>query len=388
MKHAAFNWIIVVRFYVGFVNGHSDEYDVINAVVSSRTSLSNVSLVLKEFNTSADNTNLFDTASALLDHNTIVLIEGSNTKMSACTLSSVTGIPLIRFHGDSRSFDQCEKAIQMSAGYKEYALATRAILNTFGWKNIALVYDASRWHEAGNFFAISRSSGMTVNFVQLSEQDEDEDSSVPVLRALEQIKDFEVDIILLYIEKQKIELMLQQVPLKLSCYQNVVVSLKLTYVQNSASDELERNHNKTTKELLAFAYDSVQVINQAVNTDPCLSINGSLISSEDTEAMLTCLKKISLDGLTGPVNFNEYGQRKKTDLEILNLRNNSFKKIGTWNSTKGAVLFGSVLRNMDNPLSKGSLEGRKLRAVVALVGTTRNIKLDVELTQFDELFTM
>jgi len=61
MKHAAFNWIIVVRFYVGFVNGHSDEYDVINAVVSSRTSLSNVSLVLKEFNTSADNTNLFDT---------------------------------------------------------------------------------------------------------------------------------------------------------------------------------------------------------------------------------------------------------------------------------------------------------------------------------------
>ena len=70
-----------------------------------------------------------------------MLIEGSNTKMSACTLSSVTGIPLIRFHGDSRSFDQCEKAIQMSAGYKEYALATRAILNTFGWKNIALVYD-------------------------------------------------------------------------------------------------------------------------------------------------------------------------------------------------------------------------------------------------------
>jgi len=52
---------------------------------------------------------------------------------------------------------------------------------------------------------------MTVNFVQLSEQDEDEDSSVTILRALEQIKNFEVDIILLYVEKQKIELMLQQV---------------------------------------------------------------------------------------------------------------------------------------------------------------------------------
>jgi len=78
---------------------------------------------------------------------------------------------------------------------------------------VCFTFSASRWHEAGNFFAISRSSGMTVNFVQLSEQDEDEDSSVPVLRALEQIKDFEVDIILLYIEKQKIELMLQQVVL-------------------------------------------------------------------------------------------------------------------------------------------------------------------------------
>ena len=43
---------------------------------------------------------------------------------------------------------------------------------------------------------------------------------------------------------------------------------------------------------------------------------------------------------------------------------------------------------MDSPLSKGSLEGRKLRTVVALVGTTRDIKFDVELTQFDELFTM
>ena len=61
--------------------------------------------------------------------------------MSACALSSVTGIPLILLHGDGRSFDQCEKAIQMSAGYKEYAHATLAILNTFGWNKIALVYD-------------------------------------------------------------------------------------------------------------------------------------------------------------------------------------------------------------------------------------------------------
>lgn len=76
---------------------------------------------------------------------------------------------------------------------------------------VCFAFAERRWHEAGNFFAISRSSEMTVNFVQLSEQDESEDSSVAILRALEQIKNFEVDIILLYVDKQKIELMLQQV---------------------------------------------------------------------------------------------------------------------------------------------------------------------------------
>lgn len=70
-----------------------------------------------------------------------MLIEGSDTKTSACALSTVTGIPLIRLHGERRSFDQCQNAIQMSAGYKEYAHATLAILNKFKWKRIVLVFD-------------------------------------------------------------------------------------------------------------------------------------------------------------------------------------------------------------------------------------------------------
>ena len=70
-----------------------------------------------------------------------MLIEGSKTKTFACVLSTVTGIPLIRLHGERRPFDQCEKAIHMSPGYKEYAHATLDILNTFGWKNIVLVFD-------------------------------------------------------------------------------------------------------------------------------------------------------------------------------------------------------------------------------------------------------
>ena len=85
--------------------------------------------------------NTFIPASVLSQENVIALIEGSETRTSACALSTVTGIPLIRLHGNSGPIDQCEKAIQMSAGYKDYAHATLDILNTFGWKNIVLVYE-------------------------------------------------------------------------------------------------------------------------------------------------------------------------------------------------------------------------------------------------------
>ena len=71
---------------------------------------------------------------------------------------------------------------------------------------------------------------MTVNFVQLSEQDEDEDTSVSILRALEQIKNFQVDIILLYVEKLKIELMLQQVAITIISL-IVIYSYKHNYLK-------------------------------------------------------------------------------------------------------------------------------------------------------------
>ena len=34
-----------------------------------------------------------------------------------------------------------------------------------------------------------------------------------------------------------------------------------------------------------------------------------------------------MDGLTGPIKFDENGKRTGIELEILNLRNNSFKKV-------------------------------------------------------------
>ena len=79
----------------------------------------------------------------LLEQNVVTLIEGSITKNYTCALSTVTGIPLIRLYGNDRPFDQCENAIQMSAGYWDYAHATLDIIKTFQWNKIALVFDGT-----------------------------------------------------------------------------------------------------------------------------------------------------------------------------------------------------------------------------------------------------
>jgi len=83
-------------------------------------------------------------ASAFRDHNVVALIEGSDMKTPVCALSSVAGIPLIGFHRDNRPFDHCETTIQMSSDFRDFAHATLDILNTFGWENIALVFDGKK----------------------------------------------------------------------------------------------------------------------------------------------------------------------------------------------------------------------------------------------------
>ena len=80
------------------------------------------------------------------------MIEGSNITSPACALSIVTGIPLVRLDGDSRPNDQCEKAVQMSAGYKDYARASLDVLKTFRWQKIALVFDGK--HLLINYIAL------------------------------------------------------------------------------------------------------------------------------------------------------------------------------------------------------------------------------------------
>ena len=83
-------------------------------------------------------------ASLLIQQNVIALIdEGGHTKTSSCALSTLTKIPLIRLNGHSTQFSQCEKLVQMSPGYKDYAHASLAILKTFRWENVALVFDGT-----------------------------------------------------------------------------------------------------------------------------------------------------------------------------------------------------------------------------------------------------
>ena len=45
--------------------------------------------------------------------------------------------------------------------------------------------------------------------------------------------------------------------------------------------------------LLALAYDSVQVLKQALNEQPCSSINGTTVTMNDTAKILACIRKVT-----------------------------------------------------------------------------------------------
>lgn len=79
-------------------------------------------------------------------------------------------------------------------------------------KHLFFVFDLEgSLHEAGYFQAISRRLKLTVDLVQLSKRDENEGPMAPVLRAMQQIRNLETEVILLYTNTEYIELMLQQV---------------------------------------------------------------------------------------------------------------------------------------------------------------------------------
>ncbi|XP_015751901.1 PREDICTED: glutamate receptor ionotropic, kainate 3-like isoform X2 [Acropora digitifera] len=356
----------------GFIGSHS-ELDSLTFAFNNAFFLKNVSVLVAHVNNTA----------VIHQKNFFALIEGRHAKAYACALSTVTGIPLVSLYGSKRPFDQCDKAVHMSAGYRDYAHATLDIVNEFQWQRVASIYDENRVHEAGYFHALSRRSKLTVNLVQLSELGQSADGMKPVLQAMNEIKRFQPDVILLYTKDKNIGLFVQQkalqllsgfkwiiqgqVPINLNCDpRNVVLAMEITHFQTFApgkkkiADRVKINSGNTELDI-ALAYDAAQVIAHVLKQ--CVLVNDPSIDSKDGDVVITCLREASLDGLTGPLHFSEDGARTNIEMDILNLRNNSFKKIGLWNSTKRSVLFDNISPNVNSPLN-GSLEGRKFRVAV------------------------
>ena len=76
--------------------------------------------------------------------NITVLIGGSQLESHACSLSTVTGIPLVRLYERLIPFNQCDKTVDMSVDYRDFAHATFDVLASFHWRKISLVFDGNQ----------------------------------------------------------------------------------------------------------------------------------------------------------------------------------------------------------------------------------------------------
>ncbi|CAH3015261.1 unnamed protein product, partial [Porites evermanni] len=364
----------------GVVNGCSSSYKAINSAIAKTSNLRNVTIVVRRFTISKD-TNLVDQAAILLQQNVVALIEGSETKNSACALSTVTGIPLIYLHGDKN----CKKTVQMLVGHKAYARASLDIISRFNWEKVTLLFEENRLQEAAYFYSISQSSSLSVRYVEISDGQDAYDGTKVISSITEQIKGIDPQVLLLYTNKDKMENTLQQieslfekhdhiwilqgeVPLNLSCLPNsVIVSTRLPCkFDNVTASNSENNYTFINKET-GYAYDSALVLSQAVSHEPCSSMNGINIGQNERNKMASCLKKVHLEGVTGNVQFDKDGKRNGFEMEVLNLRNDSFEKIGTWSqlTRPGVVLFDKILQNKQSLSTPRGIEGRKFKVVVA-----------------------
>ena len=79
----------------------------------------------------------------LRQQNITVLVEGSHLKVSACAISLIMGVSVIRLHGSNGQFDQCENVVDMSAGYRYFAHATFDALSTLKWRKVLLIFDGN-----------------------------------------------------------------------------------------------------------------------------------------------------------------------------------------------------------------------------------------------------
>ena len=59
-----------------------------------------------------------------------------------------------------------------------------------------------------------------------------------------------------------------------------------------------------------------------------------------------CIRQVNFDGITGSVRFSEDGERAAVQLEIMNLRNDSFQQVSTmkWSTNSFEARIGKKLR--------------------------------------------
>ena len=103
--------------------------------------------------------------------------------------------------------------------------------------------------------------------------------------------------------------------------------------------------------------------------------------------ILLFYKQASLDGLTGPIHFSEDGARTKIELDILNLRNNSFKKVShtkhhklksfttvlcNFLSHQRSFFFSHVMNFQPGTVPKdNTLKEKKLKVYFSMCGTLK-----------------
>ena len=73
------------------------------------------------------------------------------------------------------------------------------------------IFSADLLHEAGYFYSIAQGSELTVTFVPIPKQNELEDKAQTISTAMKLIEKLELDVILLYTQKENLELFLKQV---------------------------------------------------------------------------------------------------------------------------------------------------------------------------------
>ena len=74
-----------------------------------------------------------------------------------------------------------------------------------------LIISGNRRQEAGYFHVLSQRSNINATLVEISEEMLNEDSTVPIWRAIEEIKSLKAEVILLFSSERNMGIMLQQV---------------------------------------------------------------------------------------------------------------------------------------------------------------------------------